>query len=116
MKLPNWPALLLAPSLALTNLSITYALVSPSCALQSTLALNAVAALILLACAVFTWGAWRNWREARLPYGGPADDEEDAAGRRPSFIALVSWPVGALSCLVVLAQWFPQWVLSPCAA
>jgi hypothetical protein len=22
---------------------------------------------------------------------------------------------GALSCLAVLAQWFPQWVLSPCA-
>jgi hypothetical protein len=120
MKLPNWPALLLAPSLALTNLSVTYALVSPSCALQTTLALNAVAALILLACAAFTWAAWRNWRQARLPYGGPADNEEnaqeDAAGQRPSFMALVSWPVGALSCLVVLAQWFPQWVLSPCAA
>jgi hypothetical protein len=120
MKLPNWPALLLAPSLALTNLSVTYALVSPSCALQTTLALNVVAAASLLACAVFTWAAWRNWRQARLPYGGPADDEEnaqeDAAGQRPSFIALVAWPVGVLSCLVVLAQWFPQWVLSPCAA
>jgi hypothetical protein len=23
--------------------------------------------------------------------------------------------VGALSCLVVLAIWFPQWILSPCA-
>jgi hypothetical protein len=24
--------------------------------------------------------------------------------------------VGVLSCLVVIAQWFPQWVLSPCAS
>jgi hypothetical protein len=26
----------------------------------------------------------------------------------------VATMVGTLSCLVVLAQWFPQWVLSPC--
>jgi hypothetical protein len=31
-------------------------------------------------------------------------------------MALVALMVGALSCLVVLAQWFPQWVLSPCAS
>lgn len=119
MKLPNWPALLGAPSLALTSLSITYALVSPSCALQTTLLLHAVSALTLLVCAVFTWAAWRNWKDAPLPYvpAGEAPDgaPEDDSARRPAFIALVSWLVGALSCLTVIAQWFPQWVLSPCA-
>jgi hypothetical protein len=35
---------------------------------------------------------------------------------RPPFVALVAALVGALSCLAILAQWFPQWVLSPCAA
>ena len=123
MKLPNWPALLGAPSLALTSLSITYALVSPSCALQSTLPMHAVSALSLLACAVFTWAAWRNWTRRPLPYHvpqGPDDDARghergDAAERRRPFIALVAWLVGALSCLTVLAQWFPQWILSPCA-
>jgi uncharacterized membrane protein (DUF4010 family) len=110
--MPNWPALLLAPSLALTNLSITYALVTPSCARQDMLAPNLVSALLLLVCALFSWGAWRNWR-AR-----PAAENQasDAAGYRPPFIALVAFMVGALSCLVVLAQWFPQWILSPCAS
>jgi hypothetical protein len=109
--MPNWPALLVAPTLALTNLSITYALVTPSCARQDRLALNAVSAIVLLVCLVFSWQAWRNWRMV------PARAEPgDAAAQRKPFVALVACMVGALSCLVVLAQWFPQWILSPCAS
>lgn len=108
----NWPALILAPSLALTNLALTYALVTPSCSRQSPVALNVVSALILIVCAFFTLQAWRNWMAE-----GRVDDDvpRDAARLRPRFVALVASMVGALSCLVVLAQWFPQWVLSPCA-
>jgi threonine/homoserine/homoserine lactone efflux protein len=109
--MPNWPALLVAPTLALTNLSITYALVTPSCARQDRLALNAVSALVLLLCVWFSWQAWRNWRMA------PARSEPgDARAQRKPFVALVACMTGALSCLVVLAQWFPQWILSPCAS
>lgn len=111
----NWPALLVAPSLALTNLTVTYALVTPSCSRQSMLAPNLVSAVSLLACAWMSWHAWRNWRMARRT-GGPAAGDTDAAPDRPPFLALVAAMVGALSCLVVLAQWFPQWVLSPCAS
>jgi hypothetical protein len=109
----NWPALLVAPSLALTNLSVTYALVTPSCARQSMLAPNLVSALFLLACAWMSWGAWRNWRAGKAAQGPDAGDTDAALDRRP-FLALVATMVGTLSCLVVLAQWFPQWVLSPC--
>jgi hypothetical protein len=31
-------------------------------------------------------------------------------------MSAVAGMVGLLSCLVVIAQWFPQWVLSPCAS
>jgi hypothetical protein len=111
----NWPALLVAPSLALTNLTVTYALVTPSCARQSMLAENLVSAAFLLACLWMSWGAWRNWRSGRR-ITGPSAGDTDAAADRPPFMALVALMVGALSCLVVLAQWFPQWVLSPCAS
>jgi len=110
MKLPNWPALLLAPSLVLASQSIIYALVTPSCKGQSTLALHAVSAVTLLVCAMFTWMARHNWKAA------PAPQPNDAAARRPFFIAMVSCLVGVLSCLVIAAMWFPQWVLSPCAS
>jgi hypothetical protein len=122
----NWPALLLAPSLALTNLSVTYALVTPSCSRQSMLAPNLVSAVFLLACLWMSWGAWRNWRAGyqtehaqQAMFRGEhaaAAGETDAAPDRSPFLALVATMVGALSSLVVLAQWFPQWVLSPCAS
>jgi TRAP-type C4-dicarboxylate transport system permease small subunit len=111
----NWPALLAAPSLALTNLSVTYALTTPACARQSMLAPNLVCAASLVACAWMSWGAWRNWQAGRRAQGAAAG-ASDAAPDRSPFLALVATMVGALSCLVVLAQWFPQWILSPCAS
>ena len=107
----NWPALLVAPTLALTNLSVTYALVTPSCSRQDMTAPNVVSALLLLACIWMSWQALGNWR-GRVTSGEGASD---AAPERKPFVALVATMVGALSCLVVIAQWFPQWVLSPCA-
>jgi hypothetical protein len=108
----NWPALLLAPSLALANLALNYALVAPSCARQSLLPLHLVSILILLACAFFSLQAWRNWAAER---GADTLARDDARLRR-RFVALVAAMAGTLSCLVVIAQWFPQWVLSPCAS
>ena len=109
----NWPALLLAPSLALTNLAITYALVTPACTRQSMVAPNVITGLMLAACAWMSWAAWRNWKAGRSIGRSAARDH---VPDRPPFIALVAALVGALSCLAILAQWFPQWVLSPCAA
>ncbi|MGZ5888147.1 MAG: hypothetical protein ACXWKI_14515 [Ramlibacter sp.] len=108
----NWPALLVAPFLALSNLAITYALVTPSCSHQRMLAPHLVSALLLIACAWMSWMAWRNWSDA----GAQHDLPSDARQKRRPFVALVAFMVGSLSCLVVIAQWFPQWVLSPCAS
>lgn len=103
--------MLLAPSLALANLAITYALTTPSCSRQSQLSQNLVSAAILIVCIVFTVQAWRNWVGQG---GGDEAAPEDAAPLRRRFVALVAGMVGVLSCLVVFAQWFPQWMLSPC--
>jgi hypothetical protein len=112
----NWPALLVAPTLALTNLSVTYALVTPSCSRQDMTAPNVVSALLLLACAWMSWQAWGNWRHAPARGEAGGAGSSDAAPERRPFVALVATMVGALSCLAVIAQWFPQWVLSPCAS
>jgi uncharacterized membrane protein YidH (DUF202 family) len=106
----NWPALLVAPALALANLTITYAMVTPSCARQNAMPLSVVSVLILVACLAMTFVAWRNWYRSGALEGRPSDDA--AASTR--FVALVSAMVGTLSSLVVVAMWFPQWVLSPC--
>jgi hypothetical protein len=113
MTMTNWPALILAPSLALTNLSITYALATPECSRQSDVAMHLVSVVILAICILFTFQAWRNWLAQG---GGTPPPREDAAIDRGRFVSAVAGMVGLLSCLVVIAQWFPQWVLSPCAS
>ena len=110
--MPNWPALLLAPSVALADASIAYALVAPSCSRQNIASLHALSLTCLLLCVALTWPALVNWLRARrcvAPTG-------DAAGSRALFLAQVASMTGALSTLVVLAEWLPLWLVSPCAA
>ena len=65
--LPNWPALILSPTLALLNLTAIYALVTPSCHRQSTGAMQWLTAASLLLSLLFTFIAWRNARRLGAP-------------------------------------------------
>jgi hypothetical protein len=112
--MPIWPALLLAPSLALTHLSLAYVLVTPACAAQHTgwLHLSSVAFLaIALALTAMAFVEARRRARRSVP---EATLDSDLAEVRPWFIAGVATLVGLLSSLVILAIWIPQWLLSPC--
>ena len=122
----SWPALLLAPLIALGELSIAYALVSPSCASQDRTLLHAVAAVSLFLVLAMTVLAWREWHadgptpgdglDARQRLTVPTVTSADSAdaAERPRFVAQIAVVVGALSALVSIALWLPVWVLSPC--
>jgi len=122
----SWPALLLAPLIALSELSIAYALVSPSCASQDRTLLHAVAAASLFLVLAMTALAWREWHgdgvsssdglDARQTAAVPTVTRADSAdaAERPRFVAQIAVVVGALSTLVSIARWLPVWVLSPC--
>ena len=100
--MPNWPALLVTPSIALANASIAYALVTPACASQSTVALHALCAASLAACVILTAPVARRLK--------------DPAPSRRHFLDQVATMAGALSALVVLAEWLPLLIVSPCAS
>ena len=121
----SWPALLLAPLIALSELSIAYALVSPACASQDRTLLHAVAAVSLFLVLAMTVLAWREWHadgladhraDAGASVAVPTVTRADSAdpAERPRFVAQMAVVVGALSTLVSIALWFPVWVLSPC--
>ncbi len=109
----TWLALILAPSIALGVQSVMYALVTPSCAMQSRVALHASAAVALLIVLVLAVLAFSDWsvRHAE-PGSADSDSGEPRSARR--FLAIVATAVASISALVVVAMWFGLWVLSPC--
>jgi hypothetical protein len=92
----TWPALLLAPSLALADQGVAYAMVGWSCASQNQGVGHLVHAAFLLAILATLIPMRHNSRAA--------------------FFTQTAFLVGALSAAVVVAMWIPQWVLSPCFA
>ena len=97
---------------AFTNVSIAYALVSPSCSRQQVVDLHLLCIVSLLACLVLTVPAALNWQRARA-LARPAEAPEQARHR---FLSQMGTMAGLLSLLVVLAEWLPVWIVSPCSA
>jgi hypothetical protein len=104
----SWPGLLIAPLLALADQSITYAMVEWSCETQHHAAPHGVHLVFLLLTLATIWMAQGN-----PPRPGVRADSGDRATAR-SFVATMAILVGALSALVIVAMWVPQWILSPC--
>jgi len=116
-RMTVWPALLLAPLLALGHLSLAYSLVTPSCAVQDSAGLNGLSAFSLTLALLMTALAWRTWsrrlpQHEREPAQTVSDTDDEA--NRPHFVALVATLTGAFSSLVILAMWLPLWLLPPC--
>ncbi|HYG32256.1 MAG TPA: hypothetical protein VD810_04630 [Methylophilaceae bacterium] len=113
-----WLALLVAPLLALMNLTVVYALVVSACEAQTTMPLHLVSACSLLLSLLFTFMAWHQWQQhaGHQVSSKEEDTAEDDAPVRQSFLPAVAATSGLLSSLVIAAQWIPQWILSPCFA
>ena len=103
-----WFALLAAPVLALADQSVSYATVGWACAHQQAIAVHAVHALFLVATVVGTVAAWQLWRATAA-----AQPSDEVLARR-HFLAGLATASSALSSLVIVAMWFPTWVLAPC--
>lgn len=114
--MPIWPALLVAPSLSLAQLSLVSALVGPACASQQMVWLHlssGISLALVLLCTAMALAESRR-RADWVVQGEGADSDTPSA--RPYFIAVVAVLTGLLSSLVVVGIWIPQWLLSPCIA
>ena len=112
--MPAWPALLIAPLLALLHVSVAFALVTPSCATQQVAWMHTASAGLLILALIFT--AMAVVRSGRLGPRQPVGADSDEMDNRARFVAWVAAMTGALSSLVIVAIWIPQWLLSPCVA
>ncbi|MDR5883524.1 hypothetical protein [Caballeronia sp. LZ032] len=109
----TWLALLGAPSIVLTCVSVNYALLAPACRLSNHTLLDGVSGASLVVCVLATLLAWQRWRDARRAHPVLSNNASDLPAR-PAFVAAVATGVGALSVLAVIAIWIPQWILPAC--
>jgi hypothetical protein len=103
-------ALIGGPAAVLLTQQAQYLLVAPACA-SGHLAPLHLAALIgvlgALACGAL---AFREWR---LTGGGWPDHEGGSVGRT-RFMGVLAMLMAASAALVMIAQWIPDWIVSPC--
>jgi hypothetical protein len=105
-----WLGLLAAPTVVLAAQSMNYALIRWVCATGAVWPLHMVSALTFGFCVLSSWIASIRWRDEGHAQG---PTYASRAGRG-AFFAMMATIVGALSALVELAMWFPQWILAPC--
>lgn len=105
-----WIALLVTPILALTDQSIALSTVSWACANQHVLAIHAIHATFLVVTIVATLGA------AWVLMGTARTRNDDAYSARRHFVTALATASGVFSTLVIVALWYPTWVIAPCFA
>jgi hypothetical protein len=106
----SWPALIIAPLLALTSIGIGYALVPWVCSQQRPLVLHATTLVFLVVTLALGLLSWMEWRRTGPGYGADRGDE----GQRAGFLSLLAMSSGAFFSLVILAQWITQWFIPAC--
>lgn len=103
-----WPALLLAPILALADQAVAYGVSGWACSHQQPLAMHVVHLALLLVVVASTALAAQLWRATR-----PAASSTHERDVR-HFLAGLATASGAFSAVVIVAMWYPSWVISPC--
>ena len=105
-----WTGLILPPAAFLLNLEVAYALVPVACSSGATLPVHLVHLGCLILALVGGVFAWRCWRATGSTWPG----EEGGRLARSRFMAGLGLLVSALFALVIVAQWIPSFLLSPC--
>jgi hypothetical protein len=105
-----WTGLLLPPVAFLANVEFAYAVVPAACSAGTVVLVHLVHLLCLLLALVGGLVAWRSWRSAGAEWPG----EQGGPLARSRFMAGSGVLGSALFALVIVAQWIPSFVLSPC--
>jgi hypothetical protein len=105
-----WTGLLLAPVAFLANLEVAYAFVTRSCDRGDQLLIHLTHLACLLLALGGTWAAWHVWHAEGRKWPGAAG----GVVGRTRFMAGLGLLTGAMFTLVIVAQWIPGFVLSPC--
>ena len=102
--------LLLPPTMALFNVMFGFAFGHIACQTGSKLVVHVFMLVCLLLAVLGGFLAWREWNA--LGSETPGEARGPLGVRR--FMSLAGLIGAALSVYIILAQWFPAFVLAPC--
>ena len=105
-----WFGILAGPLAFLLNLQLSYMLVQPVCVTAHHIILHLVPAGALLLAASGGVSAWWNWQRT----GQAESSKAEGVLPRSRFMADVGLLASGLFLVVIVAQWLPNFILSPC--
>ena len=105
-----WFGILAGPLAFLLNLQLSYMLVHPVCVTAHRLVLHLVPAGALLLTASGGVSAWRSWQRT----GQAESSKPGGVLPRSRFMADVGLLTSGLFLIVIVAQWLPNFILTPC--
>jgi len=105
-----WAGVLVAPLAFLSNLQVNYTLAQKLCPGGHTSVLHLMTIIFLLIAAAGGLVAWRNRGRA----GHHLPDESEDTRARDRFLGSIGVMISALSFLIIVAQWIPQFIFNPC--
>jgi hypothetical protein len=105
-----WAGVLLAPLAFLANLEVAYAFVTASCDRGDQLLIHLTHLACLLLSLLGGWAAWSAWRAEGSEWPG----QGGGTVGRTRFMAGLGLLLSAMFTLVIVAQWIPGFLLSPC--
>jgi hypothetical protein len=106
----QWTGLLLAPAVFFAHLQGAYVLVPRACRYDAGVWLHVVGVASIALAAVGAAVAWRVWSRA----GRGETTEAGGPLPRARFLGLAGFGMSAMLVLLLVAQWVPAFVLSPC--
>jgi hypothetical protein len=101
---------LLAPTAVLAGQQLAYQYVPHDCQVGSSLLGHLIHGGTLVACLAGAFIARSEWQR----HGSEWPEDEGAPVGRSRLLGAVGVFISLLSALVVLAQWVPRFILSPC--
>ena len=104
-----WFAVLAGPIAWAMNQELSYLFVPWACATGTRLMLHVVTIAALLLSLAGSVVGWQSWRKS-----GDSDDAAGSAIGRSRFMALGGMTLSVMFAVVILAQGFPSFLLSPC--
>lgn len=106
-----WYGFLIGPIAWKLQLVVNYSLVPYACWHDLSILIHLASLLTLLLVLSGVWVAWRSWRGTGEGY---EMESGDAAFSRSRFMAISGVALSAFFALIVLGQWIPNLLLSPC--